>query len=356
MKNIRKVFCVLLLCALLCGCGEEKQEAPELLTPVGASMDTVAVGKGPLTDIRVYSAAVAPRYYALCFESDTVIGELPVRLGQEVHAGDPVLKVDVSALSAESAALDAEEAELLSESEYAGKLRDIDMELYELDRDAAQDEDTRYEIETDMQLYDLEYENAEAFRQERLQAIAARRTEIEDLLENTALLSPCDGRVTYLGFGAGQTAGAYDTVCVVTDDSDLTIQSDFVPASVQADAVELYALIGSERYELTAEEIDEAEYARTVLKGGTYLSVFTAEDPAGLTLGDGAAVCAVVLTTEDVLKAPVNAVYEDSGVNYVYLAEGESRVRREVTTGRVSPVEVEITSGLTEGDVIYVGE
>ena len=66
-------------------------------------------------------------------------------------------------------------------------------------------------------------------------------------LEDTTLSSPCDGRVVYLGCATGQQVGAYDTVCVVTDDADLVLKTETIPESVRADAVEMFAQIDGER-------------------------------------------------------------------------------------------------------------
>lgn len=354
----KAVWMILLLATalLLGGCGSQQVEAPELLTPVGAKMDTAVATVGDLEEIAVYAGAVAPRYYSLYFTHDAVIGPVPVIGGQQVRTGDVVIAMDLSSVNGKLAALDAETEALRREAERLAELKEIDLELYDLYLQKAADEDERYALETEKQLYQLEYDNGEATRADRLTAIAEEKAALEKQLEGTTLNAPGNGRVVALNCHAGQAVGAYDTVCVVTDDDDLTVQSDFVSASVLSQAVELYAMIGGERYPLTAEAVDEAEYARTVLKGGKYLSVFTVEDPSKLALGQSAAVCAVTMRVENVLKVPVNAVFEDSGETCVYLVENGSRVRHSVTTGASSDSEIEITEGLTEGDVVYVGE
>ena len=59
---------------------------------------------------------------------------------------------------------------------------------------------------------------------------------------------------------------------------------------------------------------------------------------------------------ENVLKVPVNSVFEEDDQYYVYILDGESRVRRDVSIGAMSASEVEIVSGLEEGEVVYVGD
>lgn len=355
MKKI--ILCAVLAAVmLLAGCATETVEAPELLVPVGASLDRTTVERGDMENISVYSAAVAPRYTPLYFVNDTQIGEIHAPLGAQVKAGDVIISMDVSQIRRQIDALDAEAASLNGEASLAEQLRDIDMELYSLEMQRAATEEARYDVETEMLLYDLEYNNAAAARTERLETIALRRADLEAQLEGSSIIAPTDGRVAYLNCSAGQTVGAYDVICVVTDESSLTIQSKFISSSIIADAVEIYALVGENTYPLAAEPIDEDEYASTVLRGGEYLSVFTTEDTSALTSGQSAVVCVVTMRRTDVLKVPVNSVFEEDDVYYVYIVDGETRVRRDVTIGAASASEMEILEGLTEGEVVYVGD
>lgn len=64
-----------------------------------------------------------------------------------------------------------------------------------------------------------------------------------------------------------------------------------------------------------------------------------------------------VAVTPNVLKVPVETVFEDEGKMYLHVVRGEgdalTKEKVEVTTGRKSQTEVEITSGLADGDQIY---
>ena len=65
---------------------------------------------------------------------------------------------------------------------------------------------------------------------------------------------------------------------------------------------------------------------------------------------------AVIITErkENVLAIPIAAIYEDSSGIYVYVTRdnGETRTRVDITTGISDGVNVEVTSGLSENDVI----
>jgi multidrug efflux pump subunit AcrA (membrane-fusion protein) len=356
MKKQTVLALAAILSILLTGCAEKNAAAPELLTPVGAKMDTAVCAVGDMEDTEVYEGAVAPRSTELFFPSDSRIGAIPVRVGQAVKKGDPLVQIDVSAINSALSALDAEEAEIKKTADYEKKLYDIDVEIASLKLSQATDEAEKYDRQTDIDLRELEYQNAVAARDERLTAIQAERAAYEKQLEDTWLTAPTDGRVAAIACSVGQTVGAYDTVCVVTSDAELILQSDYVSPSALEGAVECYALIAGARYEITPEPVDEDEYARAALKGIKYLSSYGIESADGLTPGETAAVVLVTTSKESALMVPINALFEDGDAYYVYAVEGEIRTRRDVEVGIVTSTQAEILSGLSEGEVVYVGD
>ena len=352
MKRILLMLSVIALFAA--GCARQTTPAPELLTPVGSRTDAVAAVTGTMEDMEIFEAAVTPGYIPLYFTHKARIGKLCANLGDAVKAGDILVEMDVSAVESDLAALDAERAALNADAEYEKAMYDIDMEIFSL-RLKSLSSDEAYALETDMALYELEYKNAAEVRAERLDAIAAETEELKSQLEGTCLIAPCDGRVTYSGFTPGQTAGAYDTVCVVSDESSAVLKSDFVSPATIASAVEIYALTGGERVDISPMEIDGDEYSRAMLRGVEYLSSFEFDMP-GAALGQTATICVVTRRLENALKVPINAVFSEDGEYYVYLMDGENRRRRGVGVGLMTSTEAEITSGLEEGDVVYVGD
>ncbi len=357
MMKKRMVFALAAALALLAsGCAAKKAEVPALLTPVGAKTDAAACETGDMEDLEVYEGAVAPRSAALYFTADSRIGAIPVGIGDSVKAGDPLVGIDVSAIDSALSALDAEKARIAETADYEKSLYDIDMEVACLELSELTDEAAKYDKETDMALRELEYQNGEAARQERLAAIGTERAALEKQLEDTWLVAPCDGRVVAIACSVGQTVGAYDTVCVVTDEADLVLQSAYVSPAALAGAAACYALIAGTRYEIDPEPVDEDEYARAALKGTEYLSVYQIENVGGLTAGETAAVVLVTQHKEDVLKIPVNALFEDDGGAYVYALADETKTRRDVEVGLKTSTEAEILSGLSEGEVVYVGD
>lgn len=59
---------------------------------------------------------------------------------------------------------------------------------------------------------------------------------------------------------------------------------------------------------------------------------------------------------DNALTVPVQAVFSDSGVRFVYLAEGGRFVRSPINLGRRSETSAEILAGLKENDIVLLRE
>lgn len=354
---MRKFFALIAALALiLAGCAADKPPAPELLTPVGALVDSVAVEYGLMEEITAYQGAFAVESREMYFTHDCVIAEICAPLGARVSTGQCVAKMDVSSVNNRIHALEVEKANIAAETAYETRLFEIDMELYSIDIQRQTDETAIYDIETETRLLELEFQNAQSRRDERAAQIDIEIAELGAQLEGTELISPCDGRLTLICAGAGSGVGAYDTVCVVTDDSALIAQSPYIPSAALDKAVEIYALCGDKRYALAPRPFREDEYARTVLRGGQYYSEYDIlGDTSAIRAGEGAAICVVSVRLENALNIPANALFGDPGDYYVYIMEGDDRSRRDVSVGLITSTAVEITSGVLEGELVYVG-
>jgi HlyD family secretion protein len=58
---------------------------------------------------------------------------------------------------------------------------------------------------------------------------------------------------------------------------------------------------------------------------------------------------------EDALTIPRDGLHPEAGKDYVYLVKGNTLARRTVTTGAINLTQVQILSGLVEGDVVALG-
>jgi len=190
----------------------------------------------------------------------------------------------------------------------------------------------------------------------KLDQLEEEQAELLDEMGSTELIAPFDGRVMYMkDVTAGDRVSAYEPLIYLADETKLSIESEYVYETLLFSAVDMYALVGGERHEIEYVPMDTDEYLKSVLSGEELKSRFEfAGDFGGLTSGVYAAVCVENGRVEDALIIPRNALYMESGVRYVYVVEDGVRVRREVETGATNDWQVQIKSGLQEGERVYV--
>ncbi|HUJ15354.1 MAG TPA: efflux transporter periplasmic adaptor subunit, partial [Thermoanaerobaculia bacterium] len=78
--------------------------------------------------------------------------------------------------------------------------------------------------------------------------------------------------------------------------------------------------------------------------------------PAGMKQNQRATVRLVFESKRDVLKAPRGAWLDSGGGRIAYVVDGKSATRREIAVGTIGASEVEIVSGLREGERIVVSD
>lgn len=180
-----------------------------------------------------------------------------------------------------------------------------------------------------------------------------------DRLAGTLLLAPFDGIVgtLQLAEGASYTAGA--SALTLADPSDLTVSSDLdevdrpLVSVGQEVALTVLAFPGTP---LTGRVIALSDIAQT--RGGTTIFPLTVEftRPPDLALLPGMGVELRIVTTaqQAVLIVPSSAVRRAGERQYVMVRRDGRDSEVEVRTGARSGGEVEIASGLNEGDVVVL--
>lgn len=357
----------LLLCVavLLTGCAEreaEQMEVPELLEPVGVSMDSAQVVRGDIYTVQTFEASVAPATEELSFERDGEIASLNVVVGQSVKKGEVLAELDEEELEEQYELLTLEMERQETLNEYDNRALELDIQAKTIQNEALKGSATPDGLQS--AALELEALELELTQQKQRQALAMRQMEeqisaLSEKMGMNQLVAPCDGVVSWLAeVRAGSQITAYAPMIYVADDSRLSIVSEYMSEQSAASADRLYARIGDTDYPIELQPMDMQEYITVVLAGGTPTSRFSldAQDAAGLEAGQYAMVYLVTGTKEDVLLIPSNALYSDSEGRYVYRLEDGRRVRCPVTTGRSNQIQVEITEGLNEGDWVYVKE
>ena len=149
----------------------------------------------------------------------------------------------------------------------------------------------------------------------------------------------------------GSNVLATDTIATVASSSNLQLMAEVDETDIgktrlgQKANITLDAFPGK-TFSSTVSQI--APQAITTSTGATAFNVtFNMENTEPLLIGMNGSAQIITATKENVLSVPLEAIVND---NFVWIKIGKNYQQREVTRGLESDSDVEITSGISEGD------
>lgn len=359
IKGTRRLLAAA-LCVLCIG-GARAEQVPELLEPAGVQLASTQAVVGDISKITAYSGAVMPHVEKLGFAVDGEIEEIRAVIGGTVCAGDVLITLNREEQIEKCESLEEQIDALRSEDAYAQQLAAIDREILNLELDAIladpdSDPDAAALKRLDIEEFELKAALQGELRRMKLERLEAEYAGLIAQADESELTAPFDGRIMYMkDVSIGDRVGAYADLVYLADDTKKIIRTEYVSEAVMESAVDLYALVGGMKCEIEYVPMSTDEYLSMVLGGEELFSRFAFTDEnAPVSVGEYAAVCIETGRVENALVIPRNALYAEMGVRYVYVVEDGMRVRREVETGMMNDLQAQITSGLEEGEYVYV--
>jgi HlyD family secretion protein len=177
-------------------------------------------------------------------------------------------------------------------------------------------------------------------------------------LEDTKLVAPMEGTVTLLELTVGEQVGAGTTVVELNDVTTFVVEvnldeTDVAKVSVGQEAVvTLDAFPGEELAGKVTDIAPVADIQSGVVLYPVTVQLSPAEVPARV--GMTANVEIVTASESNALIVPLRAIQSENGKSYIWRQSADGFEKTEVTLGVMTETEVEIVSGLSEGDVVSV--
>ena len=177
-------------------------------------------------------------------------------------------------------------------------------------------------------------------------------------LDKAALTAPLAGTITSLDVQPGEIASANQPVVVLSDLANLEVEVNLDETDVARVAIGQEAIVNVDAFP-GAEKVGTVTYVAPVAESqsGVVLYPVTVRLlPSELPVRAGMTTDVEITTAsqEDALIVPLRAVHTDGGRATVDRVIGDQIERVEVTLGLMTDAEIEITSGLSEGDVVLV--
>lgn len=181
--------------------------------------------------------------------------------------------------------------------------------------------------------------------------------ELLQLQRSGAVLAPFDGSVYTVDHDESL---APTSVATLTPDENMTI-------SLSVDETDILSLELGQTAEITISSLSEEPFygtvtsvGRSAASSGTYSAVVTVPKEAGMLSGMTASVSIRITGVEDALLIPLEALHQTRNRAYVYTTyDPETETfggEVEVTVGIMGSSQVEILSGLSQGDTVWYTE
>ncbi|MBQ8526534.1 MAG: efflux RND transporter periplasmic adaptor subunit [Clostridia bacterium] len=176
----------------------------------------------------------------------------------------------------------------------------------------------------------------------------------QDALNNCKVKAPISGYIASKNVVIGQTAAQGVEAFSIKNPDLLEVQINVTEAVIGSLNIGTKAKINvksadKENIEGTVSALGETKDAMT----GMY-TVKISVPGSGDSVKDGM-IAEVELTTgrvENVITIPQSAVFVSDDETYVYVAEGETAVKKVITTGMSNEEVIEVVSGLSEGELV----
>lgn len=333
MKWNQKAAALLMSAAVfsLSGCSlfpeEEEALAPPLKEPAAVTYTTTTVERGTIVDsVTVSGTFISTSTYDMSFEKRSgYLNEITVKAGDTVTAGQMLARLDTDELESE-----------IQKQKLAVERAQIALDIARAAEGATADSIRLAEIDYELQKIQLD--------------------EMQTELEKQCIYAPIDGVVSYISSpGIGEYVAARSTLMRIVDPTSLQIECT-------GDNVSDFQL-GKD----VVVTLDKTEYAGKVVmtsadspslameKGEPFVRVeITNPLPEGDLLGESVTVELIREEKQDVLILPRNVVSLYSGESYVQVLEDGVKKERVIETGIKTVTEIEVVSGLEEGEEVII--
>ena len=344
---------------------------PELVRPVEAPADLVAVTRGDIKPVKVAEGIVTPYSEGLSFRSsDAPLSAIYVAHGQRIAEGELLAELDKTSWLDRLSGAREELDHIIRVAAYEDLMAEIRIELCRLDIEDAADEreKTLAEISlSELLARDMNRRETHELDRDRLQT---RIDALEAQKDNYAIHAPFDGVVLHIEqLTEGDYPSGRTPFIFIADLNRLTIRCINEQTSFFTSAVEIIAVIGEESWpvEIVAYTLEEqlAFFYEGVTPPARFS--FTGAGDAGSWNAPPTDKRVLLMAhergVEDVVIIPINAAHiessnsEEDGVtrqDFAYVDRNGVRERRDIKCGRRSDIWIEVIEGLSEGEIVYV--
>ncbi len=175
-------------------------------------------------------------------------------------------------------------------------------------------------------------------------------------LANCVVRAPVSGYITAKNASVGQMASPGIELFAVKDTNTVDIELNVTEAVISSITQETGARVSVKSAGITDAlgTVSAVANAKNDMTGMYLVKVSVPNSDGKIKLGMLAEVSLVTDGADDVLTVSSDAVFLKDGKSYVYIAEGQKAVKKEIETGVTDGTLTQVISGLSKGDKVIV--
>jgi len=306
---------------------------------------TYTVQKGDVTSLIQFSGRITPvKMEDLFFRTDGRVKNVYVKQGDQVKAGQ---------LLADLESIDALKRQQ-SQNDMNLRRAQIHVEMAQLDlKQAEAFDNTPAQRQFDIPSKQYQVELAQI----DLDETKLNNEDVQANIDASQILATIDGQVLSVDLYAGSSAAAYKTGITVGDTTQMEITAE--PASDQlTQLVEGQAITAVATFQPGVElkgKVRQLPYnnqASNTADPFTHIQLDTDPTKSGFVYNDSVRVTVILEQKTGVLWLPIQAVRTFQGRRFVVVQDGAVQRSVDVTVGVTGQDRLEITDGLTEGQIV----
>ena len=360
--------CLIILSLGITGCGTKKtEEAPELLEPASEVTFIRPVSYKYVSNPECLMGVVVPDSSYVISEKSVLIKSIEVNIGDSVSKGDIVAYGEVSVYEDEIKRKEEELSQLEATKKNESIIADEKIKQLGYKKAAAEYVGNTENVSEFDKEISIENENkrySEALKNAAIEELSSDIKKLKEEKEKLVFTATSDGRVTFIkDLSATPTAGVNEAIVVISDFDDYYIEVPKLTIDKYKfkNYTEKYAYIDGKRagiseYEYSSEEVSYATSNKT------YPCMrFKPDDESlseSLNVGDNLLLYFEKNEARKVLAVGLDSVNKDESGAFVYVCEDKNDnnfelIKRYIKTGAEGSHYIEVTEGLSEGELVY---
>jgi RND family efflux transporter MFP subunit len=334
----RRVLLLFALLPFLAACSgisiNSAQATPTAIPlPVIAQKPTYKVQRGEMTSELQFSGRIAPvNRQELAFAADGRVKKIYIRRGDEVTKDQLLAELETG------------------QDEYALRRAQANLKIAQLKLELA-----RLQPPSNSEINKINI----AIQEQEVELAQIALDEVNIVYTGTQITAPIDGTVISVSILEGATVEANKPAIVVADLNDLVVSANVSPDDLARLTIGMKVAVS-----FIGQNGESAEGAIRSLPypygsgdtestdGSVQIALNQSPQTLGYEVGDLVNVSILLARKTDALWLPVQAVREFEGRYFVIVRDGKVERRVDVKVGILDEDRMEITEGLTEGEVV----